>query len=298
MDFTKKFVKAKNPCADGFRWFLRNYRDGGNYQELLDALVEEGRVNDACWLLNQFGPTDAVRVVDAIDAQAMVFAGSLHVRGSVEVDCLVRAGRSLQVDGGIRAGFGQVAGVEHGIFVGDQLRVDGGVFARGPVRVGDDMRFGWGVDVDGDLQCAGDLRARWGLDCSGAATIGGNLQLGRDLTIEGDLRCERAIQVGGFIQARGQVRAGHGILAAESITCAMHLEAGWGIKAGAAIQVEGSIQAGEGVSAGEQIETGSGYGLFAGLAVHVDSWETGARVAASNKPDRLMSGWWAGPAAL
>ena len=294
MDFTKKFVKAKNPCADGFRWFLRHYRDGGDYQELLDALVEDGRVNDACWLLDQFGPTDAVRVIDDLDAQAMVFAGALHVRGSVEVDCLVRTGRSLQVDGGIRAGFGDTTNREHGVVVGEQLRVEGGIFVRGKVLVGHDVRIGWGADIEGDLNCGSDFKARWGLECRGQATVGGNLHLGHGLVIEGDLRCDKAIQVGESITAQGSVRVAHGMLAGDSIMCAMHLEAGWGIKAGGAIQAEGSIQAGEGVSAGQAIQTGDGYGVFAGLSVHVDSWETGARVAASTKPDRLMSGWWAG----
>ena len=48
MEFTKKFLRAKNPCADGFRWFSRHVEDGSGYQEALDALVSGGRVGDAC----------------------------------------------------------------------------------------------------------------------------------------------------------------------------------------------------------------------------------------------------------
>ena len=48
MDLTREFVRAKNPCAEGYRWFLRHFEVGGNYQELLDALVNAGRVDDAC----------------------------------------------------------------------------------------------------------------------------------------------------------------------------------------------------------------------------------------------------------
>jgi len=77
MDLTRNFVKAKRPCAEGFRWFLRTHQSGGDYQPLLDALVRDGRIDDACWLLTQFGPTDAVLSVNAIDAQAIVFAGTL-----------------------------------------------------------------------------------------------------------------------------------------------------------------------------------------------------------------------------
>src|SRR5690606_14541514 len=68
MDLTKNFVKAKRPCMDGFRWFLRHCEDGGNYQDVLDALVADGRADDACWLLDQFGPTDAVRTLDTLFA--------------------------------------------------------------------------------------------------------------------------------------------------------------------------------------------------------------------------------------
>jgi len=30
MEITKSFVKAKRPCADGFRWYIRNRRAGGD----------------------------------------------------------------------------------------------------------------------------------------------------------------------------------------------------------------------------------------------------------------------------
>src|SRR3569832_1106360 len=115
MDLTKNFVKAKRPCAEGFRWFLRTHQNGGDYQPLLDALVRDGRVDDACWLLTQFGHTDAVLSVNAIDAQAIVFAGTLEVRGNIEVDSILRAGGSIRAGGGIRAGQSIIAGEESGL---------------------------------------------------------------------------------------------------------------------------------------------------------------------------------------
>jgi len=72
------------------------------------------------------------------------------------------------------------------------------------------------------------------------------------------------------------------------------LEAGWGIKAGGAIQARGAIRAGESLSAFETIRAGAGYGVFAGLNVQMEDWESSARVCASQKPESLMSGWWAG----
>lgn len=104
MEFTKRFLRAKNPCANGFRWFVRHIEDGTSYQEALDTLVQAGRVGDACWLLDQFGPTDAVLTVDAIEAEAIVFSGTLEVRGHIEVSTVLRAGRMIRAGGGIRAG--------------------------------------------------------------------------------------------------------------------------------------------------------------------------------------------------
>ena len=92
MDISRQFVRQKNPCTDGFRWFMRHFQEGADYQPLLDALVAAGRVSDACWLMDQFGPTKAVLEVDALEAEAVVFAGSLLVRGPIEVDSVLRIG--------------------------------------------------------------------------------------------------------------------------------------------------------------------------------------------------------------
>lgn len=114
MEFTKKFLRAKSPCADGFRWFVRNVEDGSGYQDALDTLVGAGRVDDACWLLTQFGPTNEVMRVDALGAEAIVFAGTIEVRGSIDVDTVLQAGRSIRAGGGVRAGRAIVAGEAYG----------------------------------------------------------------------------------------------------------------------------------------------------------------------------------------
>ena len=140
LDINKKFVKAKRPCADGFRWFIKHFSQGGDYQELLDALVADGRFGDACWLLDQFGPTHAVRVIDHLDAEAMVFAGTLKVMGDVSVDQLLRVGGQLHVQAGVRVGQHAPAGAQAGLIVGDQARIGGGLHVRGETRSGGDLR--------------------------------------------------------------------------------------------------------------------------------------------------------------
>ena len=110
MEFTTRFLRAKSPCANGFRWFVRNVEDGSGYQQALDTLVAAGRVDDACWLLTQFGPTNEVLSLDSVDAEALVFAGTLEVRGGIDVDSVLQTGRSIRAGGGIRAGRAIVAG--------------------------------------------------------------------------------------------------------------------------------------------------------------------------------------------
>ena len=143
MVLTRSFVRAKRPCADGFRWFVRQFDEGGNYQELLDTMVAAGRVGDACWLLEQFGPTGEVRVVDEIEADALVFAGTLQVRGNVDVEGKLHVGGDLRVEGGLRT--------SGDLIVGGNLRVEGQVRAGGRVAVDGDLRAGWGVESAGDL---------------------------------------------------------------------------------------------------------------------------------------------------
>ena len=134
MVLTRSFVRAKQPCSDGFRWFVRQFDEGGHYQELLDKMVAAGRVGDACWLLQQFGPTGEVRVVDAIEADAIVFAGTLQVRGGVDVEGVIHVGRSLHAGGGLRVG--------GDLTIGEDLRVEGGVRGAGRIDIGGDLRAG------------------------------------------------------------------------------------------------------------------------------------------------------------
>ena len=70
LDLTTKFVRSKSPCAQGYRWLVRNHQEGGDYQQVLDSMVAAGRIDDACWMLDKFGPTNAVLKLDAIEAEA------------------------------------------------------------------------------------------------------------------------------------------------------------------------------------------------------------------------------------
>ncbi|MFY4042021.1 hypothetical protein ACOTH6_08025, partial [Achromobacter ruhlandii] len=186
MQLTKKFVKAKNPCAGGYKWFLRDHNGQGDYQAVLDALVADGRVGDACWLLDQFGPTDAVLKLDTLDAHAIVFAGTLEVRMGINVDSVVRAGRSIVTGGGIRAG--------ESIVAGENITAGANIASAGDLRAGGDVSAEWGIEVAAAFDCRGNLRAKWDICAGQDLAVTGHLRAGQDVQVQGALKCGQGIK--------------------------------------------------------------------------------------------------------
>lgn len=285
MDITKAFIKAKQPCAEGFRWYLRNATSHETYQQLLDALVAEGRVDDACWLLDQFGPTDAVRAIDCVEASAIVFAGTLQVRGHIDVDTVVRAGRDLRAGGGIRAG--------RSITAGGDISSGAAVACEGTISAGGDLLVTWNVQAAGEIS-AERVRIGWNLFGQAGLRARGDVSVGHALHLGGAFDGARGLRVGEGFECAAGVQAAHGVECGDSLLCAGHLEVGRGIRVGGAVRAEGAIRAGESIYAGDEIAAGQGYGIYAGLVVRADAWEVSAQVSASRPPVGLKSGWWAG----
>lgn len=286
MELTQKFVKTKRPCADGYRWFIRHRERGSDYQQLLDALVHDGRVEDACWLLAQFGPTDDVLTLDAVEAEGLVFAGSIVVRGGIDVASTVRAGRSITAGAGIRAG--------RAIAAGEDLRAAAGLHSDGGIAAGGRIRVGWHVDAAEGVHCGEQLRVGWDLRCA-ELTAGGSVVVGHTLAVRGSAQCALGLRAGEAVEIGENLRTGQGVEAGTDIRCGRHLEAGWGVRAEGDIVAGGAIKAGESLQAGGEIRAGSGYGVYAGLDVPVQAWSASARVRASALPQGLLSGWWDPP---
>jgi hypothetical protein len=112
--------------------------------------------------------------------------------------------------------------------------------------------------------------------------------------VRGEVRCDKSLSVRGELQTAAGVRAAHGIHCVGAVDCGTHLEAGWGIKAGGDLRAGGAIRSGEGIEAEGEVHAGPGYGVFAGLVVQREEWETSARVTARARPEGLVSGCWAG----
>jgi len=288
VEISRQFVRQKNPCADGFRWFIRHCRDGSDYQPLLDALVAAGRVADACWLMDQFGPTRSVLEVDALEADAVVFAGSLHVRGPIDVDTVLRVGGALRAASGLRVG--------RRLQVGEDLWAAGNVHSQGCLQVDGDVRADWNLWVEEQLDCGGDLRVGWDVEVGTDCRIGGQTAVGGDVTVGDSLKCLSNLRLRGALKVGGSAWSAQGIEVNQGIDVSEHLEACWGIVSGKSIVAGGSIKAGESLAAEEIIQSGDGYGIYAGLNVPMDVWEASAWVRARELPKRLFSGYWHAPA--
>ena len=64
IQITKERLKAWAACADGYRWFLKEFPQGGEFSEVYTALQADKRYDDSGWLSDKvFAELDAPCVV-------------------------------------------------------------------------------------------------------------------------------------------------------------------------------------------------------------------------------------------
>ena len=282
-DIGRELLRAKQPCADGFRWYLRHGQGLVRYQALLDGLVAAGRVNDACWLLDQIGPTADVQAGEHLGLAACVLAGGLEVNGAVEVDGLLRVGASLWARGAIRAG--------RAIEAGDAITAVSGLRCEGRLRCGGALRSGASVHTLEGIDC-GELQVKGDLYCDGDLVVAGAVRVDGELFVAGAVRCGGDLRVGGDIVVGLGLTSRQGIAGAGHLRCGEHLEARWGVRVRGSIAAQGAIRAGESLVTEGTLEAGPGYGIYAGLDVRAEDWPASAQVRAAYRPAALRSGWW------
>jgi len=262
MELTQNFLRGKNPCAMGYRWFVRNNLAGGDYQAAMDTQVAAGRVEDARWLLQNFGATNTVLELEHLEADNLVFAGTVIVHGDVRVPGQLLVGHS-----------------------------NGAIFCDELLQAGGSIKAAWSVEVQGDIR-AEELRTGWELRCGGHVSLKGSAHMGQEVEVQGDMRCGKGLRAGRSIAVQGLLEVGHGIACNDRIDCGNHIQAGWGIKALGDIRAACSIRSGETLQADGEIAAGPGYGVFAGMNVQMDAWPDCAWVRALSKPSGLVSGFW------
>ena len=286
MELTQTFLRGKNPCAAGYRWFVRNDLSGKDYQSAMDTQVRAGRVEDARWLLENFGATHSVLELDHLEAEHFVYAGTLIVHGDVRVPGQLLVGRSLKVGAGIRAGT---------VEVGEDLHTGGAIFAEQLLQVGGSIKAAWSVEVQGQVR-AEHLRCGWGLQCGGDVQLRGEAVVGQEVQVQGSLQCAKGLRAQGDIEVQGLLDVGQGVATQGNVAGGNHIQAGWGIRALGDIGAACSIRVGESLHAEGEIIAGEGYGVFAGMNVQMQAWPDCAWVRARRKPQGLVSGCWQGAA--
>ena len=148
MKITKTQLKDWNACRDGYEWFLRRFPEGeAEYQDVLNALAENDRTDDAHWLMNHAGPdAQAVLEIEVLAGYKHLFvAGSLVVKKGGSVTAWLRAGRSIVAGEGIKAGEGIRAG--WGIEAGRGIEAGEGIVAGEGIRAGRGIEAGWGIEA-------------------------------------------------------------------------------------------------------------------------------------------------------
>ena len=169
MKITKKLLKEKGACADGYRDFLREYPvdkypDGVEYQELLDCCAEKN-FSYGSWLLGAFGKTDEVRKIDGdlIVEKGIIFAGWLEVKGCIEAGGGIEAGWGIKAGDGIEAGFGIEAG--YGIEAGNGIEAGWGIEAGNGIKAGYNIKAGCGIEAGDGIEVGDEFGIYAGLCC-------------------------------------------------------------------------------------------------------------------------------------
>ena len=181
MKITKKLLKEKGACADGYRDFLKEYPvdkypDGVEYQELLDCCAEKN-FSYGSWLLGKFGKTDEVRKIDGdlIVEKGIIFAGRLEVKGCIKAGWGMDAGLGIDAGWGIEAGNGIKAGcgieAGWGIDAGLGIKAGNGIKAGDGIKAGCGIEAGWGIEAGDGIKAGLGIEAGWGIEAGDESGI-------------------------------------------------------------------------------------------------------------------------------
>jgi predicted acyltransferase (DUF342 family) len=213
MSFFRSLAQARA------RWVSARARrlDPHVYQERLDLLVAAGRVEDACTLMDEHGPTDEVLVLPDADLSSLVFAGTVVCQGSLLVGKTVRVGGGVFTDGGLSVGRALIAGGRvdvggaayfgSGAEGGEDIRVARGLVTRGFIRCRRHLNVGWELKVAGELSVGGDAVLGDHASVAGALEVAGRLEVAGDLWCGGHLGTDHVV-VRGSAQVIGGLRSG------------------------------------------------------------------------------------------
>ena len=181
MLITLDWLNEKGACSAGKRWFEEHFPEGGEYQDVLNALAAENSASWGQWLLQAAGPVDTVLEVNEINTDAsLFFAGRIIVKGALIVARYLFAGRSIVAGEGIKAGRSISAG--ECINAGWGIKADHGIVAGEGINAGEGIEAGWNIKAGHGIKAGGSIVAGEGIKA------GGSIEAGCDYGIYAGLR--------------------------------------------------------------------------------------------------------------
>lgn len=227
MKITLEMIEAKNPCEEGLAWFNKNYPGGEvDYQELLNATVEDNEPSYGIWLLDNIGPDMRVetKLHSANISGDLLIAGNLTCTDSLNVDGYLHVGGALNVAGSIY--------VKEGIDVKRQILVGADIAGEGITAEG--------ITAGGYIQTWRELNATKGDIQSGKSIIANNIKSYHSIIATDSISAAYSIYAGGAIEAGKAITAGMNIRAGEYIEAGDYINTSndYNIFAGVSLSIE------------------------------------------------------------
>ncbi|MFZ4534935.1 hypothetical protein [Propionivibrio sp.] len=251
-------------------WFLLRFPEGeAKYQDILTALAEDERPNEAHWLMENAGTDDCACLdVTNLEAHKHVFAaGKLSVVGTLSVSGWIRAGLSIEADKSLSADLGIIAGWN--IRAGGSLRTNGEIRAGSRIDAGRNITAGdcitsaFAIVAGGDIRAGKEINSGTDFELMGEAVEALNNDDSDDSRKKWiNLQKLWAASSGSDnywdaivgdrspfgIEASGDIVAGTAIVSVTSIKAGDSIMAGEAIQAGRTIHAGGNVTAGRGIN--------------------------------------------------
>ena len=267
---------AEWQATPAFReWFLMRFPEGnGKYQDVLNALAEDDRPDEAHWLMDTAGPDDCGQLdITTIDIAKHVFAaGKLSMSSSLRITGWIRAGLSIEGDKGVSADLGIVAGWS--IRTGGSVRTKGDINAGSRIDVGRNITAGKDITSACAIAAGGDIHAGKSINAGTAHdSMAGALETlnddesetshGKWITLKKLWAASSGSEdywdalVGNRspfgLEATGDIWAGTSIVSARAIKAGDSILAVEDIQAGSNVCAGGNVTAGRSITVGFEI---------------------------------------------
>lgn len=107
---TRDFMRRNKSCANGYRWFSKNFPYGADIQTILLELHATGGTIFADWLITKAGRQPILYREESLNGQNVFCCGSLFVEKDINLTCCLIVGGDVHAEGDINVAGGIIAG--------------------------------------------------------------------------------------------------------------------------------------------------------------------------------------------